>query len=194
MPLKAVRVGVYKPYVASIDEGWTRFILEQYGFNIKILRTSRCEPAISTPHLTLIILPDTSRDIIVDGRTSREGYSEELPPEYTGGIGKEGVRALKDFVDKGGTLITLAHSSELIFGEDFNLPVRNAVQSATGRGAASTAEFNIPGSLLRVYVDTQNPVGYGMPKEIAAFVDAPLAFQTSVPDPDTQRSDHRLVP
>ena len=188
VPLKAVRVALYKPFVASMDEGWTRFILEQYGFNIKNVENKQVRAGNLNAAFDVIILPDTSRDIIVDGRTSREGYSEELPPEYTGGIGKEGVRALKDFVDKGGTLITLAHSSELIFGEDFNLPVRNAVQSATGRGAASTAEFNVPGSLLRVYVDTQNPVGYGMPKEIAAFVDAPLAFQTSVPDPDTQRS------
>jgi Zinc carboxypeptidase len=188
VPLKAVRVGLYKPFVASIDEGWTRFVLEQYGFDIKSIENKQMRAGNLNAAFDVVILPDTSRDILVDGRTSREGYSEELPPEYTGGIGKEGVRALKDFVDKGGTLITLAHSSELIFGEDFNLPVRNAVQSATGRGAASTAEFNIPGSLLRVYVDTQNPVGYGMPKEIAAFVDAPLAFQTSVPDTDTQRS------
>jgi hypothetical protein len=66
--------------------------------------------------------------------------------------------------------------------------VRNALAGPGGRGALSTADFNIPGSLLRVYVDDQNPVGYGMPKEIAAFVDSPLAFQTSSPDPDTQRS------
>ena len=26
-PLKAVRVALYKPYVASMDEGWTRFVL-----------------------------------------------------------------------------------------------------------------------------------------------------------------------
>ena len=188
VPLKAVRVGLYKPFVASIDEGWTRFVLEQYGFDIKSIENKQMRAGNLNAAFDVVILPDTSRDILVDGRTSRESYSEELPPEYTGGIGKEGVRALKDFVDKGGTLITLAHSSELIFGEDFNLPVRNAVSSATGRGAASTAEFNIPGSLLRVYVDTQNPVGYGMPKEIAAFVDAPLAFQTSVPETDTQRS------
>src|SRR5262249_52305156 len=29
-PLKPVRIGLYKPYIASIDEGWTRFVLEQY--------------------------------------------------------------------------------------------------------------------------------------------------------------------
>jgi hypothetical protein len=113
---------------------------------------------------------------VVEGRPGREGYFEELPPEYTGGIGKEGIRSLKDFVEKGGALIALAHSSELLIGEDFNLPVRNAISAAPGRSSVSASDFNIPGSLLRVYVDEQHPVGYGMPREIAAFVDAPLAF------------------
>jgi hypothetical protein len=187
-PLKAIRVGLYKPYVASIDEGWTRFILEQYGFNLKNIENKQMKAGNLNAAFDVIILPDISREIILDGRVNREGYTPELPPEYTGGIGKEGTRALKDFVDKGGTLITLAHSSELIFGEDFNLPVRNAIAGPGGRGAPPTSDFNIPGSLLRVYVDPQNPIGYGMPKEIAAFVDAPLAFQTSVPDAETQRS------
>jgi hypothetical protein len=188
VPLKAVRVALYKPYIASMDEGWTRFILEQYGFNIKNVENKQVRAGNLNASFDVVILPDTSREVIIDGRYGREGYSEEFPPEYTGGIGKDGVRALKDFVDKGGTLITLAHSSEVIFGEDFNLPVRNALANPTGRGALPIADFNIPGSLLRVYVDEQNPVGYGMPKEIAAFVDSPLAFQTSSPETDTQRS------
>ncbi|HWF06406.1 MAG TPA: peptidase M14 family protein, partial [Candidatus Angelobacter sp.] len=176
-----------KSYIPSMDEGWTRFVLEKYGFDVKNIENKQMRAGNLNTSFDAIILPDSSREVIVDGRFGREGYSEELPPEYTGGIGKDGVRALKDFVDKGGTLITLARASEVVMGEEFNLPVRNALSGAGGR-PLSTADFNIPGSLLRVYVDNQNPVGYGMPKEIAAFVDSPLAFQTSSPDPDTQRS------
>jgi len=136
----------------------------------------------------VIILPDSSRNIIVDGRSGGEGGGQEdLPPEYTGGIGKEGVRALKDFVDKGGTLITLARASEVVMGEEFGLPVRNSLAGQGGRPLPQS-DFNIPGSLLRVYVDNQTPVGYGMPKEVAAFVDAPLAFSTTSPTPGTERS------
>lgn len=186
--LKPVRIGLYKSYVPSLDEGWTRFVLEQYGFDVKNIENKQARAGNLNAAFDVIILPDSSREIIVDGRQGREGYSEELPPEYTGGMGREGLRALRDFVDKGGTLITLARASEVVMGEEFNLPVRNAISSAGGRGPASTSDFNIPGSLLRVYVDNQHPVGWGMPKEIAAFVDAPLAFQTTAPAPDTQRS------
>jgi Zinc carboxypeptidase len=186
-PLKPIRIGLYKSYIPSIDEGWTRFVLEKYGFNVKSIENKEMRTGNLNAAYDVIILPDSSREVIVDGRQGREGYQEELPPEYTGGIGKEGVKALKDFVDKGGTLITLAHASEVVMGEEFNLPVRNALAGAGGRPLPSS-DFNIPGSLLRVYVDTENPVGYGMPKEIAAFVDGPLAFQTSAPAPDIQRS------
>jgi hypothetical protein len=185
--LKALRVGLYKSFIPSIDEGWTRFVLEQYGFNLKSIENKEMRAGNLNAAYDAIILPDSSREVIVEGRQGREGYFEELPPEYTGGIGKEGVRALKEFVEKGGTLITLARASEVVMGEEFNLPVRNALAAAGGRPLPAS-DFNIPGSLLRVYVDARHPVGYGMPKEIAAFVDAPLAFQTSSPAPDTERS------
>jgi hypothetical protein len=186
-PLKPVRVGLYKSYIPSIDEGWTRFVLETYAFDVKNIENKQMRAGNLNAAFDVIILPDSSREVIVEGRQGREGYQEELPPEYTGGIGKEGVRALKDFVDKGGTLITLARAAEVVMGEEFNLPVRNALAGAGGRPLPAS-DFNIPGSLLRVYVDSQHPVGYGMPKEVAGFVDQPLAFQTTAPTPDTQRS------
>jgi Zinc carboxypeptidase len=185
--LKPVRLAIYKPYLASIDEGWTRFVLEQYGFPVKNVENKEVKAGSLNAKYDVIILPDTTKQIILEGRPSKEGYFEEFPPEYSGGIGKDGVNALKDFVEKGGTLIALAHSSELFTGEEFNLPVRNSVGGAEGR-RGTTADFNVPGSLLRVYVDRNHPVGYGLPAEISAFVDAPIAFQTSSPAPDVQRS------
>jgi hypothetical protein len=187
--LKPVRIGLYKPYIASIDEGWTRFVLERYGFNVKNVENKEVKAGNLNAAYDVIIVPDSTREVIVEGRQNREGYFEEFPPEYQGGIGKEGLRALRDFVDKGGTLITLARASEIVMGEEFNLPIRNSLTGATERGrGVQTAEFNIPGSLLRVYVDTDHPVGYGMPREVAAFYDGPIAFQTSAPGPDVQRS------
>ncbi|HMD32471.1 MAG TPA: M14 family metallopeptidase, partial [Candidatus Acidoferrales bacterium] len=161
VPLKPVRVAIYKSYVPAIDEGWTRFLLEKYGCNVKNIENKDVKAGKLNDSWDVIILPDSSREAIVEGRYSREGYYEEMPPEYTGGIGKEGVRALREFVDNGGTLITLARASSVVMGEEFNLPVRNALAAPgaggeEGRGASAGA-FNIPGSLLRVYVDTNDP-------------------------------------
>ncbi|HKO05839.1 MAG TPA: M14 family metallopeptidase, partial [Candidatus Acidoferrales bacterium] len=192
VPLKPARIAIYKSYNAAIDEGWTRFLLEQYGYPVKNIENKDVKAGKLNAAWDVIILPDSSRESIVEGRSSREGYFEEMPPEYTGGIGKEGLRALRDFVENGGTLITLARASAVVMGEEFNLPVRNALAAPGGGGeegrGASAGAFNIPGSLLRVYVDTNDPVGYGMPHEIAAFFDSPVAFQTSPPGADVQRS------
>src|SRR5208282_1663100 len=190
--LKQVRVGLYKPYIASHDEGWTRFLLEQYGFKLKNIENKEMRGGNLNNSYDAIILPDSSKEVIVDGKESRYSFSsDEFPPEYQGGIGKEGVKALREFVEKGGTLITLANASDVLIGEDFALPIRNALASPSasqGRAATTSSDFNVPGSLLRVYVDTNHPVGAGMPHEINAFVDSPIAFQTSVPPPDIQRS------
>jgi hypothetical protein len=191
-PLKAVRIGLYKSYLPSMDEGWTRFLLDQYGFKYKNIENKEVRSGNLNNSYDAIILPDSSKEAIVEGKESRFGFSsDEFPPEYSGGIGKEGVHALREFVDKGGTLITLANASDVVIGEDFGLPVRNALASPSatqGRAAVTSADFNVPGSLLRVYLDTSHPVAAGMPHEIAAFVDSPIAFQTSVPPPDIQRT------
>ena len=190
VPLKPVRVALYKPYVASLDEGWTRFLLEQYGFPVKNIENKEVRAGNLNASWDVIILADSSREVILEGRASREGYFEDFPPEYSGGIGREGLRALRDFVDKGGTLITLARAADALSGEEFNLPVRNVLVATGGEGrrAVSTSDFNIPGSLLRIYLDTTHPVAWGLPTEVAGFFDSPVAFQTSAPAPEVERS------
>ena len=183
--LKDVRVGLYKPWTASMDEGWTRWLLEQYDFNLKNIDNKTMKAGNLNAAFDAIIIPDMDKNVIVDGRPKpRDGgteYYEELPPEYAGGIGKEGVKALKDFVEGGGTLITLAESGELPI-EEFNLPVQNVLGRVRGD------EFSSPGSLLRVDLDPNNPIAYGMPTEVAAFVSEPIAYQTEVSSTDIQRS------
>jgi hypothetical protein len=55
-------------------------------------------------------------------------------------------------------------------------------------GRAHSDEFSSPGSLLRVNLDPHNPIAYGMPEETAAFVSEPIAYQTTIPAVDIERS------
>ena len=34
--LGPIRVGLYKPWRASMDEGWTRLVLENFGYGIRV--------------------------------------------------------------------------------------------------------------------------------------------------------------
>ncbi len=183
-PLAAPRVGLYKPWAASTDEGWTRFVLEQYGFAPTSLDNAAVKKGGLGARFDVIVLPDVAKEIIATGRPKREdgamAYFAELPPEYTGGLDADGAGALKAFVEGGGTLVALAGSCEYLI-EQFNIPVVNTL------ARAKPDEFACPGSLLRAEVRPGHPVTFGLPSELALFVDRPLAFETAPPAPEVQR-------
>src|SRR6185369_17467580 len=112
-----------------------RFVLEQYGFAPVSIENKAVKAGKLNDSFDVIILPDVEKDVILDGQRKRGDnamkYVQEFPEEYKGGIAKEGVTALKDFVQNGGTLITFAESGDLVASE-FNVPVRNALASAKG--------------------------------------------------------------
>ena len=181
-PLRAPRVGLYKPWAASMDEGWTRFVLEQYGFEPKTLDNKTVRAGGLLTLFDVVVLPDVTKELIATGKPKRdEGamrYFPELPPEYTGGLEKEGAAALKDFVERGGTLVALSSSAEYVIDE-LALPVRN--------GAARAEGFAIAGSILRAEVAPGHPVTDGLPSEVAIFQDDALAFDTVLPGPEMER-------
>jgi len=183
-PLSAPRIGLYKPWAASMDEGWTRFLLEDYGFKLTSLDNAAIKKGGLAGKLDAIILPDVAKEVIATGKPKREdgamGYFVELPPEYQGGLDKEGAKALKDFVESGGTLIAFSAATDYVI-EQFNIPVMNALAKANPQ------EFGCPGSILRVSVHTDLPPTYGLPAELGVFVDKPIAFQTAPPASELNR-------
>jgi hypothetical protein len=110
----------------------------------------------------VFILPDDSTARITGERRERESQSappeEEYPPEYRSGIGDEGVKALREFVEQGGRLVTFGDASMFPI-EKLGLRLRNVVAGKSPR------EFWCPGSTLRVRFDVAHPLGYGMPEE-----------------------------
>jgi hypothetical protein len=182
--MRAPRVGLYKPWAASMDEGWTRWILEQYGFEPKSLDNKAIRAGRLSESFDAIILPDVSKEVIMSGkpRTPEGGmkYFPELPPEYSGGIEKEGAKALREFVDSGGTLVAFSSATEWVTDE-FNIPVVNTISRAR------PDDFGCPGSLLWVNVEQGTPLTYGLPEKVAIFQDKPIAFETAPPQLELTR-------
>ena len=182
--LKSPRIGLYKAWLPEADEGWTRFVLEQYGFRYTSLDNAAMKARGLRARFDVIVLPNLSREQILDGRRKAEdgqAYFEPLPPPYDGGIGKDGVANLKAFVEEGGTLVCLSASSALPI-EEFNLPVRDGVAKAR------PAEFALPGTLVNLIVDPTHPLGFGMPERCVAFCTGGPVFTTSPPGAGTGRA------
>ena len=168
---KVNHVSVYRSFIPAIDEGWTRFVLENQWFNfgnacekLDISQLTNREITKPLPS-SLIIFPDQSPAQILNG------YAKgSMPDEYTGGVGKEGVENLKKFVEAGGTLVFLNRASDFAI-EQFNLPIKDVTKGLARK------DFYIPGSILRTELDLTSPIAKGMPKESIAWFENGPAFE-----------------
>jgi len=162
--IRMPRLGIYQPFTASMDEGWTRLVLDMYKFSYQVLYNEDFKNGKLADRFDAIILPDISASGIVEGRSRYRGEptlgTAEMPEKYQGGIGKEGVEAILNFVKRGGTLITIEDATEFAI-EKLKVPAVNVL-----KGIDRNA-FYAPGALLQIELDTSQPLAYGMVKHPA---------------------------
>jgi hypothetical protein len=184
--VKRLRIGMYQRYYGgNMDEGWTRWVLEQYGFPYATIMDADLKAGNLGAKFDVILLPADSTNMMTGERDRAAGRGfgaapETFPPEYRSGFGKEGVDALQAFVQGGGTLLTFGEAGSLPI-ERFNLPLRNVVTDRR------PTEFWCPGSTLRVRIDNAHPLAYGMPSSgLATFLGGSQAYEI-VPTPFNER-------
>ena len=165
-PRKVGRCALYQSHVPSIDEGWTRWILENRGpFTCAPLEDKELRAGNLHAKYDAIIIPDQSPRSILNGYPSGT-----MPQELTGGLGAEGVRSLREFAEEGGTLICLNRASDFAI-EQLKLPVRDVT------AGLKETEFYVPGSILRIELDTSHPLANGMPKQSIAWAEDSPVFE-----------------
>ena len=158
-------------------EGWTRLLLENYEFDFVQMFNKDFKEKNLKEKFDVIIIPDMSSEVIKTGKYGGENkrYNRPKPKEYEGGIEKEGIENLKQFIEKdGGRLIVFGEACNFAI-EELELRVRNSIKDLKSN------EFYCPGSLISFNVDNTNPIGYGFEKEIIGYQDNAIAFETSVP-------------
>ncbi len=192
-PNAGVRVAMYKNYLPSMDEGWTRWMFDQYKFPCASLLDAEARAGDLRAKYDAIIIPDQSVGALLNGlpggagRTGRAGdvAGEErvtgvYPAEYAGGLGDAGVKALREFIEAGGTVITLNNASNFAI-EKLGAPARNVLKDASAR------DFYCPGSILRTQLDASSPLTFGMEKEAIAWFEGSPAFEV------TDRASARVI-
>ena len=147
-----------------MDEGWTRWFLESYGFPVDTLHDADIAKKDLSAY-SAIIIPDQGVKEILNGHAPNT-----MPAQYTGGLGLGGTMALSQYVNNGGMLITFDEASDFAI-ELLGLPVKNVTDGL------SNQQFYIPGSLIRTTIDTRNPIAAGMQPEVAAAFSNSRAFE-----------------
>ena len=179
--LRLPRVGVYQSWLAPTDEGWTRYVFDDFGLPYRVLHNEDIGSGRLVRSFDVIVIPSQSRRELVEGTSSRtERRGPPLPAPYDRGLGPEGVAALNAFVREGGTLVTLGRAVELA-AEDLDLPVNLLGE------AGSLREFSTPGTLVWAEIDVNDPLGYGMPPRAVLYHHQDLLLQTEVPAVDAER-------
>ena len=162
--LKEPRAGLYKSWTASMDEGWTRWVLEQYEIPFKSVFDKEIRKGDLNEMFDVIIIPDLRESAIIKGVPETA-----IPAEYAGGIGEVGLKNLDIFVKNGGTVITLNGGADFAI-KHFHLGVENTVRGLNRK------DFFIPGSILKALNDSTHPIAYGFDRGAALFYRRSPAF------------------
>ncbi|HUQ92536.1 MAG TPA: M14 metallopeptidase family protein [Bryobacteraceae bacterium] len=168
-PVRKPRVALYRSHMPIMDEGWTRWVLDTFGFSYTRLSNQDVLAGGLRKRFDVIVFPDQSAASIHTGFAERS-----MPQEYVGGLGAKGADVLKQFVNEGGSIVFLNDSCDYAI-EHLGVKARNSIQGVSSR------DFYSPGSLLNVSLDETHPLTRGMPKEITIWSEGSPAWEPAAP-------------
>ncbi len=193
--LEIPRIAIVESFFHDMDAGWVRFLFDNYYLPYTVLNPRDFENTNFIKGFDVVIFPDENKSILMEGKSksSDDVYSiSSLPPEYTKGIGEDGLNNLMEFINDDGIIISWGGSTELFTGilkiehseediEEFQLPYKDITKELQKNG------LYCPGSFLSVLLLDDHPITYGLPNEIGVFSRGRPVFATSIPNFDMDR-------
>lgn len=132
---KLPRIGIYAPWSPSMDEGWMRWVFDDFGIPYQRIRNEQLRAGALSEMIDLLVIPS------VTARTINSGLkTSQIPEPMADGIDPEGSLAVEAFVRQGGTLVTMDNSANWAI-DLFRFPIVDVTTKAKG--------FSCPGSVLR---------------------------------------------
>ncbi len=160
------RVAVYRPWTASMDMGWVRWLLDNFGVEYSSIRNADFWAGNLNDRFDVIVMASEWPGTIQNGLEAGSA-----PPQYTGGLGETGSRNLNKFVSNGGTLLCLNQSTAFAINA-LHLPVKDVVKGV------DRSKFFTGGSIMEVTCNNQHPVMAGMADLSSIFVYRSPVFTT----------------
>jgi hypothetical protein len=182
----APRIAFMHTWINTQTEGWWRYAFDNVGvpFTYISTQTAAAESDLRGKYDVIVFAPMgySSSQMIVDGTpmfgnptpwqktalTPNLGLLDSTP-DTRPGLGYAGLEHLRDFVQKGGLLITCEDTAQ--FAIDFGLAPGVSV---------SHGEAKVVGSVLNTaFVSTTNPVAYGYGPAVPVMSANGMAFNVS---------------
>jgi hypothetical protein len=163
--LRQPRIGLYKSFIPANDEGWTRWLLEQFEFAYTSIGNKDVQAGDLRRRYDVLVFPDQPLSDLLDG------YAKgAMPEEFTGGLGDTGAGALREFAKQGGTLVFLNRATAFAT-EVLGVKAKNVLEGVSNR------EYYAPGALLNVVLDTHHRLTLGLPHEITVWSEQSPAWE-----------------
>jgi hypothetical protein len=176
------RIALWDTYGGSMPSGHTRWLLEQFEFPYQIVYVSQLDTANLRAKYDVLVLVDGAIPAAGGGRGGGGQQQRTPPEEFRHMVGRvtpeRTVPQLKRFLNEGGEIIAIGSSTQLAYL--LGLPVSNALveRTPTGGERVLTADkFYVPGSVLRVAVDSTASVAAGAQGHIDVFFDNSPVFR-----------------
>jgi hypothetical protein len=166
-PVKKPRIGLFQPWTGSMDEGWTRWVLERYGFDYVTLHPADFHVPLSDK-VDVVVLADDAR-IPVQGAGRGGAGGRAVRPAYADTITEFDLQAFERFIRAGGSLVCLNRAATFAMRQ-FKLPVKDAV------AGLRPEDFFLHGSIVDVIVEPMHQVTAGLAATTPVFVDGSPAF------------------
>jgi hypothetical protein len=183
--LRKLRIGLADQYGGSMPSGWTRFILEQFEFPFEVVYPKVLDAGGLSSRFDVIILPSgVGPSVPGSGRGGGAPATADvnIPAEYQPTVGAYSAAntapQLKKFLEDGGTILAVGRSGANL-AQLFDLPVGNHLVERSPDGGVRqlpAEKYYVPGSILRVAVDTTAPLAHGLEKELDVFFDNSPVF------------------
>jgi Zinc carboxypeptidase len=197
MPLRKIRIALADQYGGSMPSGWTRWILEQYEFPFEVVYPRTLDEANLAAKYDVIIFPSGVGPAPAGGRGSGGagagggggrgggggGGQQNIPAEYQPMLGAytagQTGPQIRKFLEAGGTVLAVGRSA-MNLAQLMQLPVSSHLTEKSPDGSVRpipTEKFYVPGSILRVAVDTTAPIAHGITNPVDVFYDNSPVFE-----------------
>ncbi len=191
--LKTPRIALVETFFHDMDAGWARYVFDYYHINFTILNPGDIPKTDLKEKFDIVIFADDGKSQLMTGKSGSSGsYNmSSYHPDYTVGMGKDGLEKILLFIENGGLVLSWGRSTELFEGlhkikngdkeEEFQLPFRNISGNLQKEGLL------VAGSLLKIELLKDHPLTQGLPEEIGIFSRGRPVFATSIPRFDMDR-------
>jgi hypothetical protein len=188
------RIALWDTYGGSISSGWVRYIMEQYHFPVEVIYAHDIDSGnLRSKYDVILFVTGAIPPLVVPGENAggrggggggfggrNDPRPDSIPVEYRSHLGRltpaKSIPELAKFLKEGGRIVTIGSSGSLAY--HLGLPVHDAlVEMVAGKERRLPNEkFYIPGSVLRVSLDSTLSSAWGMRSVADVYFDASPVF------------------